>query len=122
STTPPIDPSAGTNEPPPKGPIRTGAVFPVLMAFVIAFVFFHFFFDWSLKRGLEWTATHVYGAEVDVGSVKTSFLDGSILVRNIQVTDKQSPSLDFVRIGEVHFGFLWDALLRVKFVIDDAGI
>ncbi len=121
SPTNPVQP-AQSNPPPPKGPIRTGAVVPALIIFVIAFVFFHFFFDWSLKRGLEWTGTHVYGAEVDIGSVKTSFLDGSIRIRNIEVTDKQSPALDFIRLGDIHFGFLWDALLRLKFVVNNAGI
>src|SRR6185312_14285631 len=86
------------------------------------FIFFHFFFDWSLKRTLTWTGTKVYGAEIDITSVKTSFLSGSIRVRGIQVTDKQNPTLNLLQVGEIHFGFLWDALLRLKFVVNHAGI
>ena len=105
-----------------QGPIRTGAVVPALILLLICFIFFHFFFDWSLKRALSWTGTHFYGAEVDIHALKTSFLHGSIEIRGIELTDKQNPSLDFLRIGEIHFGFLWDALLRLKFVVNNAGI
>ena len=106
----------------PKGPIRTNAIIPALILLLICFVFFRFFFDWSLKRTLAWTGTHVYGAEVDIASLRTSFFHGSIQIRDIEITDKQNPSRDFLRVDDIHFGFLWDALLRLKFVVTNAGI
>ena len=122
-TNSPIDDATPTNTlPKPKGPIRTGAVIPTVILLLICFVFFHFFFDWSFKRALTWTGSHFYGAEVDIHSLKTSFWHGSIQIRGIELTDKQNPALDFLRIGEIHFGFLWDALLRLKFVVNNAGV
>jgi len=105
-----------------KGPIRFEAVVPVTIVFVLSFLYFHFLFDHHLKKTIEWGGTYIHGAEVNVGGIKTSFLGGSFELLNLQVTDKTSPARNLVQIDKMHFGFLWDALLRAKFVVENAGI
>ena len=105
-----------------KGPIRTGAVVPTLILFVLLAVYFKLFFDGHLRRGIEFAGTHINGAEVDVGRVHTSFIRGSLEIDNIQVTDKEHPEMNIVQIGSIKFGMLWDALLRAKIVVDEASI
>ncbi|MCB0421848.1 MAG: TIGR03545 family protein [Bdellovibrionales bacterium] len=105
-----------------KGPIRVEAVVPVLIIGALTFLYFYLFFDSNLRTALELGATYGYGAEVNVGEVKTSFTKGSLIVRNVQVTDKDQPEQNLFQIGEMRFQLLWDALLRAKFVVDEASI
>lgn len=105
-----------------KGPIRFEAIIPVTVIVLLIFFYFRFFFDAHLKKGIEWGATYVHGAEVNVGSVRTDFLAPSFTMRNIQITDKNQPERNLFQVGRVHFGLLWDALLRAKVVVEDAAI
>jgi len=116
---------AETLTPPVKkapGPIRHGAVVPTLILALICFAFFKFVLDYGIKRGVEWGVSHAQGAEVDVGSVHTSFLRGSFTLNNLQITNKEDPTQNVLQIGQIRFALSWDALLRLKFVITDAGI
>lgn len=111
-----------TKKPKKLGPIRTGAVVPVTVIFVLSYLYFAFMFDAHLRRGIEWVGTMVNGAEVNVADVRTSFWGGSFALHGLQVTDKSKPAQNIVQIGRIHFQFMWDALLRAKFVVDDASI
>lgn len=106
----------------PKGPIRFEAVIPAAVFAVLVFCYFKFFFDNHLKWLIETAGTKGNGAEVDVGYVKTSFLGGDFSIGGIQVTDADEPSKNLVEIGRMNFKFLWDALLRMKFVAENASI
>lgn len=105
-----------------KGPIRTEAVVPVAVIVVLSFLYFHFLFDSNVRKGIEWTSTYIHGAEVNVGAFKSNFIGGSFSLTDLQVTDKEQPTRNLIQIGEIKFGFLWDALLRAKFVVNDAAI
>jgi uncharacterized protein (TIGR03545 family) len=105
-----------------KGPLRVEAVVPIAIIFALSFAYFRFFFDSNMRQAIEWTGTYVHGAEVNLGSFRTSFLDGTLQMKDLQVTNKTNPKLNLVQIGEIRFAFLWDALLRAKFVVPDAGI
>lgn len=105
-----------------KGPLRLEAILPVTLIFLGAFLYFHFLFDSHVRKAIEWAGTYVHGAEVNVGSLRTSFLEGSFSLKNLQVMDKNEPKRNLIQIGEIHFAFLWDALLRAKFVVSKAGI
>jgi uncharacterized protein (TIGR03545 family) len=113
------------NQPKPKkvpGPLRTEAIVPITIILVATYAYFHFAFDFQLKKAIEWGGTYVHGAEVNVSELKTSFWGGSFLLRGLEVTDKEQPAKNLIKIGEIRFAFLWDALLRAKFVVSDAGI
>ncbi len=120
--TPPAPPAAPIKKPKVKGPIRTEAVVPISIIFLITFIYFHFAFDMNLKSLIEWGGTYVHGAEVNVSSLRTSFIGGSFSLKGLEVTDKEMPARNLVKLGEIRFHFLWDALLRAKFVVADAGI
>jgi uncharacterized protein (TIGR03545 family) len=115
NTTPPKPPKK-------KGPIRTGAVVPTIIFAVIVGVFFVFFFDGVVRRGIEYAGTHIHGAEVDVGRVATSFIHARLEIDDIQVTDKEHPERNLVQLGSIKFQMSWDALLRAKILVDEASI
>lgn len=105
-----------------KGPIRTEAVVPISIIILVTFLYFYFAFDSHLRKAIEWGGSYVHGAEVNVGQLNTSFVNGSFSLKQLEVTDKEVPTRNLIKIGEIKFHFLWDALLRAKFVVADAGI
>ena len=111
-----------TKKPKKKGPLRTGAIFPTILLFAFICTYTTLFFDGHLKRGLEWAGTRIHGAEVNIGDIQTDWTGGSLLLTQLQITDRKEPSRNLIQIEKIHFQFLWDALLRTKFVIDKAII
>jgi uncharacterized protein (TIGR03545 family) len=105
-----------------KGPIRFEAIIPITIICTLTFVYFSYYFDQHVKKAIEYVGTQANGAEVNVGSIHTSFLKGSFSLNKLQVTDKEKPELNALEIENMHFQFMWDALLRMKFVVDDASI
>ncbi len=105
-----------------KGPIRTEAVVPSLILLALVYGYFVVFFDGHLRRGLEFAATRIHGAEVNIGRIDTSFLRASFLLKDLEVTDKTQPARNLFQIGDIRFGMLWDALLRGKVVVEDASV
>jgi uncharacterized protein (TIGR03545 family) len=105
-----------------KGPLRTEAIVTILIIFAIVALYAKFFFDSHLRKTIEWTASYIHGAEVNLGHVRSNFFGGALALGGLQVTDKEQPDLNLVAIKEVRFGFLWDALLRMKFVVDEAVV
>jgi uncharacterized protein (TIGR03545 family) len=105
-----------------KDPIRYEAIIPVAVLSLITFVYFSFYFDHHMKKVIEYIGTEGNGAEVNVDSVRTSFIRGSFDLDRLQITDPERPTHNSLEIGNMHFQYLWDALLRMKFVVDDASI
>ena len=105
-----------------KSLLRLEAIIPVSVIVLLSFFYFSYFFDANLKSGIEYIGTQVNQAEVNVGSVHTSFLQGSFKLNGLQVTDKDNPKFNTVKIGQIKFAYLWDALLRLKFVVNEASI
>jgi uncharacterized protein (TIGR03545 family) len=105
-----------------QGPIRFEAIVPLAIVVGLIAAYFSLFFDTHLRRGLEYAATRANGAEVDIGRVKTSVFDASVLIADVQMTDPELPQQNRVQIGEMRFRMLWDALLRGKIMIDEAVI
>ncbi len=122
------DAQAPTQQPKPikakkkKGPIRYEAVIPVTIVFLLMFAYFKFFFDHHIKMAIEYGGTYANGAEVNVGSLKTSFLDASLDIANIEVTNKEKPIENIVQIGGINFKATWGGLLRGKVIIPLASV
>lgn len=104
------------------GPVRKGAVVPFLIITIIIVGFNIFLLDKVVKNSIEFFGTKVNGAEVNVGSVVSSFKDLSVEVSNVQFTDAKNPNLNLFAIEKIRFQMMWDALLRAKFVIDESSI
>jgi uncharacterized protein (TIGR03545 family) len=105
-----------------KGPIRFEAILPFLIVVALIAAYFILFFDTHLRKGIEFVATKANGAEANVASVKTSFVGGSFTLSGLQITDSEKPEFNTLEVGRMHFQFSWDALLRAKFVVQDAAI
>jgi uncharacterized protein (TIGR03545 family) len=105
-----------------KGPIRFEAIIPVAILSIITFVYFSFYFDYHMKKVIEYVGTQANGAEVNVDGIRTSFITGTFDLDRLQVTDPERPTHNSIEIGNMHFQYLWDALLRMKFVVQDASI
>jgi uncharacterized protein (TIGR03545 family) len=105
-----------------KGPTRFEAVIPIGIIGIIIWLYATFLLDGHIRRGLEYTSSKLYGAQVDVASVKIRFGDPSLTIGRIQVTNKDHPMMNAVEIGQIRFAMLWDALLRGKLVIDESSI
>lgn len=105
-----------------KSWIRWNAVVPFVIFLAILFVYFHFFFDHNLRKGLEWAGYKAMGAEVDIADLETSFWHANLHIHDIQMTNAEKPSENSLEIGDIRFGMLWDAFLRMKFVVNEATV
>jgi uncharacterized protein (TIGR03545 family) len=106
----------------PVGPIRWNAIIPFTFFSLLIGLYFHFLFDLNLKKGLEWMGTKVVGAEVNIRDFKTSFFNASLRIQGVELTDAETPTHNSLSIGDIRFALLWDALLRVKFVVNEAVV
>jgi len=104
------------------GIFRWGAIVPFLILFGLVYAYFYFFLDSHLKKAIEIGGYQVLGVEVNVGDLKTSFTEGSLVIKKIEITDSEKPELNAIEIGLIKFDILWDALLRAKFVVETAKI
>ncbi|WII73281.1 TIGR03545 family protein [Bdellovibrio sp. 22V] len=105
-----------------KGPIRWEAIIPATIIVLLIVAYFHFFFDGHLRRALEWAGYKAVGAEVNIANLETSFFKASLRVQGIEVTDAEKPTHDSIKIGDIRFSMLWDALLRAKVVVNEAAV
>lgn len=115
---------AGKSAKPPKkkGPIRFEAIIPISIIIAAVILYVHFFFDHHLKKAIEWGGYQAIGAEVNVESVKTSFLGGKFQLKGLEITNAERPTHNAIKIGDIRFGFLWDALLRARLVIEEMAV
>ncbi|HEY0664802.1 MAG TPA: TIGR03545 family protein [Gallionella sp.] len=105
-----------------QGPIRFEAIIPLAIVSGVIALYFTLFFDGHLRRGIEYVATRVNGAEVNIGRLDTSVWNASVVIGDIAMTNPELPSRNRVQIGAMNFHMIWDALLRGKVVIDEASI
>lgn len=105
-----------------KGPIRTEAVAPFAIVMALLIVYFTFFFDLHLRKGIEWGMTKVNGAEVSITRLKTSFLKLTFEMRGMGWTNPSRPERNRFEITEIGFGAKWDAILRGKVLVERVGV
>ncbi len=105
-----------------QGPIRFEAVVPFGIVVALIIVYFTLFFDRHLKNSFEWLGYLAMGSEVNVAQLHTSFLNGTFRMQGLEITNAEKPTHDSLKIGDIRFGFLWDALLRAKFVVEEIAV
>lgn len=106
----------------PVGPIRWNAIIPFSICALLVVGYFHFFFDSNVKSGLEWVGYKALGTELNIGEFKSSFLNGNVEIKKIEITDAVKPNFNSIELSDIRFGLKWDALLRVKFVIEEIAV
>lgn len=105
-----------------KGPIRWNAIIPFLIFCSLIYGYFYFFFDANIKSALEWGAFKALGVEVNIGEFKSSFHQGRVEIHKIEVTDSVKPQYNSIEISNIKFDVNWDALLRLKIVIEEIAV
>lgn len=105
-----------------QGLIRWNAIIPFLIVVALLNLYFTLFFDAHMKSALEWVGYKALGAEVNIKQFKTSFIKGSVQISKIELTNQENPSLNSLELGDIRFDLNWDALLRLKFVIEEIAV
>lgn len=104
------------------GIIRWGGIIPFVVVIGLLYVYFFFFFDAHMRSLIEWSGYKALGSEVNVDHFSSSFIKGNFKINRIQITDAENPKTNSIEINEVRFDVNMDALLRLKFVIEDMGV
>jgi len=102
-----------------KGPIRWEAIVPLTIVIILFWAYFHFLFDFHLRKALEIGGYYAVGAEVDIRNLESSFWKGTLRIQGVELTDSEKPSQNMIEIGDIRFGVLWDGLLRGKIVVNE---
>jgi len=102
--------------------IRWAAVVPTLIFILLVWLFCVFLADPLMKRLIIAGGESIFGAKVDIASVRVGFRDTSLTVRGLQVGDKNAPMTNLFEIGETRFDARTLPLLEKKVIIDNASI
>lgn len=102
-----------------SGIIRWSAILPITILFVIIFSYFHFFFDGHMKSLIEWGGFKALGSEINIGKFESSFTKGRVEISKIELTNAEKPEFNSIEIASLKFDVNWDALLRMKIVIEE---
>jgi uncharacterized protein (TIGR03545 family) len=112
--------NATTQTPSKKsGIIRWSAILPITILFVLIFSYFHFFFDGHMKSLIEWGGFKAVGSEINIGKFESSFTKGRVEISKIELTNAEKPEFNSIEIASLKFDVNWDALLRMKIVIEE---
>jgi uncharacterized protein (TIGR03545 family) len=104
------------------GPIRWNAIIPFLIICGLFYVYFYLFFDTHVKSAIEWGGYKALGVELNIREFKSSFIKGTVQIKKIELTDSKQPTLNALELGDIRFDLNWDALLRLKFVIEEIAV
>lgn len=102
-----------------KGIIRWNAIVPIVVFILLNFIYFHFFFDGHVRSLIEWSAYKALGTELNVKEFKSSFIHGSVELTKIELTNREKPNFNSIELAKTNFDVNMDALLRLKFVIEN---
>lgn len=104
------------------GLFRWGGLVPLVTIAIGLFVFFEYLFDSQLKYWLSAAGATVNGAKIDIGELKTSFLNGTFEAKQIEIGNPLVPMRNRASIDRVFYSFLFKPVLEKKFVIKEASI
>jgi uncharacterized protein (TIGR03545 family) len=102
--------------------MRWKFVIPALLIVVLIVGFNILFIDGLLKRAAIAGGQSIFGAKVEIQSLKTRFSDLSITVRGIAVADKNDVWRNLFQADRVAFGVKPLPLLSKKFLIEEMSV
>ena len=106
----------------PLGPIRWNAIVPFCIVVLFMVAYFYLFFDHHMKKAIEWAGYKALGTELNIEEFKSSFLKGNIELLKLEITSATKPELNSIELSSIRFSVKWDALLRLKFVVDEIAV
>jgi uncharacterized protein (TIGR03545 family) len=102
--------------------IRWKYVAPLLLVVSALLIFFFIFFDPLLAKGIEWGASKINKAKVDVSGLKTKIFAGRLTIERLQVTDRDNVMKNIVEAGPMVFQIELSELVEKHLIIPQAGI
>ncbi len=108
----------------PKGiKIFRGKILSLLVLIgILVAVYINFFMDMHLRWGIRKILTDANCAQVDIGTVKTDLKNAKLYMNNLRITNYHIPEENLLNFDKITFEFLWDGLLRKKFIIENSNI
>lgn len=102
--------------------VKKGPVLAVFGALLLLWAFVFFFFDPVLKRGLIAGGQAAAGAKVEIASVRSRWLKGTLEIKGIAVADREEPMKNLVELSRAAFQLDTSAALRGKGVVREAAL
>lgn len=102
--------------------IKKGPVLGTLGAVLLLWAFVFFFFDPILRRALIAGGQAAAGAKVEIGSLRSKWLKGTLEIRRIAVADRETPMKNLVEFSRIVFQLDTSAVLRGKGVVRQAAL
>ena len=102
--------------------IKKGSLAGLAGGFLILWLLVFFFYDPILKFALVRAGEAAAGARVDIRSLRTKFLAGTLEIRGIQIADKNRPMQNLVEFSRAGFAFDVGQALRGKSVVREAAL
>lgn len=103
-----------------KSIFRTEAFFVIGAILIILVLYFTLFFSLHLKWIAERTLTKVYGAEVNIKSLKIGIDPPTLTLKDIGFTNHQKPTHNIVEIGNLSVRLNTRDLLFASFTVEEA--
>lgn len=104
------------------GLIRWSAVIPFFIVVALFALYFKLFFDAHMKAGLEWAGYKALGTEVNISKFESSFIKGNVAITGLEITSAEQPDFNSIELGSIRYDVNWDALLRLKFVVEEMAV
>ncbi|MCF8721669.1 TIGR03545 family protein [Nitrospina gracilis] len=101
------------------GLIRWWGLIPFVVVVGLIAGFLLLFLDSLIESTIEKQGSQALGAQVDVGSVKTSLLDHSIEIRGIEIANAEKLDENIVEVGNFVFNFDLNQAFSKKLIIDE---
>ncbi|HYX34942.1 MAG TPA: TIGR03545 family protein [Oligoflexus sp.] len=102
------------------GLIRWKFGLPLALGILALVLYTFLLLDQQLRWLMEKLATDANGAEVNIGSLKTSISGLYIEVQKVQMTDPEAPEFNRLEVDKMRFDLGSPGLLRGKVIIEDA--
>ncbi len=102
--------------------IRWKYFLPLAIVLGAIVVFFVFFFDSLLERGIEKEGAKMNDAKVEVDGLKTKFFSGRITIDRLQVADPDAPMTNRLEAGKMAFQLEVGELIGKRAIINEATL
>ncbi len=102
--------------------IRLNFILPTVIVIALVAAFNILFFDVLLKKAFIATGEMIFGAKVEVVSLKTSFIHLSLEMTGLKCADRNDYFKNIIDIDKIKFQAKFAPLLRKKIVIDEMSV
>lgn len=102
--------------------VRTEVLTTVFVVFFVLFGYAYFFLDDHVEWGLEYLLGRSIGAEVNIGDLTTGWVTPKLTLHRFRITDPSEPARNIIELETLGVELSLDALLRLKYVINDASL